>query len=124
MGNISKIQVGGVEYDIVDQLLTTEVSKKADKSQIPTKLSQLEKDIEIGASITVDSELSETSENPVQNKVVYGGLVDLAVAVDDLGVAFDARLVLQDNAINSKADKTYVAEAIANAITNTLNTAV
>ena len=43
-----------------------------------------------GASITVDSELSETSTNPVQNKVV----------------------------------KSYVDNAIANAIINTLNTEV
>lgn len=64
---------------VQNKVVTSALNDKADKSQIPTKLSQLEKDIEIGASITVDSELSETSENPVQNKVVYG----LAVAVDE-----------------------------------------
>lgn len=63
---------------VQNKVITSALNEKADKSQIPTKLSQLEKDIEIGASTTVDSELSETSENPVQNKVVYG----LAVAVD------------------------------------------
>ena len=45
-----------------------------------------------GADITIDSELSDTSENPVQNKVVYEGLVDLALAVDDLGVALNDKV--------------------------------
>lgn len=48
---------------------------------------------------TIDSELSDTSTRPLQNKVVTA-------------------------ALNNKADITYVATAIANAITNTLNTAV
>jgi hypothetical protein len=75
---------------VQNKVVTSALNNKADKSQIPTKLSQLEKDIEIGSSITVDSELSETSTNPVQNKVV----------------------------------KAYVDNAIASAITNTLNTEV
>ena len=54
---------------------------------------------EVGASVAIDSELSETSENPVQNKVIT-------------------------TAINKKVDKSYVDEAIAQAITNTLNTPV
>lgn len=66
-----------------------------------------------------DSELSETSENAVQNKVVYEGLVGLAVAVDDLGVAVNNRFELYENTI-----KTYVDSAISAAITNTLNTEV
>lgn len=52
-----------------------------------------------GGSVTIDSELSATSENPVQNKVITPALA-------------------------AKADITYVNEAIANAITTTLNTAV
>ena len=34
-------------------------------------------DIGGGASITVDSELSDTSENPVQNKVIYAAIAQL-----------------------------------------------
>lgn len=52
-----------------------------------------------GADITIDSELSDTSENPVQNKVITA-------------------------ALNNKVDKSYVDNAIANAIINTLNTEV
>lgn len=41
---------------------------------VPTKLSELENDLGLeggtGSNITVDSELSDTSENPVQNKVI------------------------------------------------------
>lgn len=39
-------------------------------------------DIGGGASITVDSELSDTSENPVQNKVIYATLGDISQALD------------------------------------------
>ena len=74
---------------VQNKVVTSALNAKADKSQIPTKLSQLEKDIEIGSSITVDSKLSETSTNPVQNKVVT-------------------------EALNAKADKTYVDNAVAN----------
>ena len=35
-----------------------------------------------GASITVDSELSTTSENPVQNKVIAGAIGDISTALD------------------------------------------
>lgn len=35
-----------------------------------------------GASITVDSSLSDTSENPVQNKVIAGAIGDIATALD------------------------------------------
>ena len=67
------------ENAVQNKAVTNALNNKADKSQIPTKLSQLEKDIEIGSSITVDSELSETSTNPVQNKVVKS-YVDNAIA--------------------------------------------
>ena len=59
-----------------------------------------------------DSELSATSKNPVQNKVVYAGLADLAVVVDDLGVAFNNRFETCEKTISQKADTTYVNEKI------------
>ena len=72
---INKTPVGkSVIIDMSNFVTKEELNNKADKSQIPTKLSQLEKDIEIGSNITVDSELSETSENPVQNKVLTAEL--------------------------------------------------
>lgn len=37
-----------------------------------------------GASITVDSALSDTSENPVQNKVIAGAIGDIASALDTI----------------------------------------
>lgn len=39
---------------------------------------------ETGASITVDSALSDTSENPVQNKVIAGAIGDIADALDTI----------------------------------------
>lgn len=67
--------------------------------------------------ITIDSELSDTSENPVQNKVV----------TEALGI-LEEHLAVHSNQISSlglsMATKTDVDNAIANAITTTLNTAV
>lgn len=37
-----------------------------------------------GSTITVDSELSATSENPVQNKVIAGAIGDIADALDTI----------------------------------------
>lgn len=93
------------ENAVQNKVVTEALNAKADKSQIPTKLSQLEKDIEIDSSITVDPELSITSENPVQNKAVSRGLEDLTFAIDDLG-----------GAIANKADKAYVDNAVANGV--------
>ena len=43
--------------------------------------------VEVGASITVDSELSATSENPVQNKVINGIVQEFSVTLQQLGKA-------------------------------------
>ena len=69
---------------------------------------------------TVDSSLSETSANPVQNKVVYGALMGIGANIEIQGEQISSL----GRTLISKADKTYVDEAIANAITNTLNTPV
>lgn len=56
-----------------------------------------------GASITVDTELSTTSENPVQNKVIAQALSNFA---DEAGTAFQqmAEAIPTDDHINSLID--------------------
>jgi hypothetical protein len=70
-----------------------------------------------GADVTIDSEFSDTSENPVQNKVL----------TEALGI-LEEHLAVHSKQISSlglsMATKTDVDNAIANAITTTLNTAV
>ena len=100
-----------------------------------------------GSSITVDPELSETSENPVQNKVVTETLMGIGASMElfaktmqanDADTLAQAKIYAEniigtyaenvqlvvDGINNNKADKTYVDSAITNAITNTLNTPV
>jgi hypothetical protein len=76
-----------------------------------------EGDVTGGADVTIDSELSDTSTNAVQNKVV----------TEALGI-LEGHLALHSEQIASldlsMATKTDVDNAIANAITTTLNTAV
>ena len=64
------VQKNGTDLEI------NETTRKVD-IVIPTKLSEFENDLGLsgdGESITVDTELSETSENPVQNKVIKENL--------------------------------------------------
>lgn len=82
--------------------------------------------IEGGGSI--DSELSATSENPVQNKVIYENLYGMNQQYIQM---YEEQNRVFTNAINNvntellkKVDQSYVDNAIANAITTTLNTAV
>lgn len=104
-----------------------------------------------GSSITVDSELSETSENPVQNKVITEVLAAIGTSMElfaktmqenDADTLAQAKTYVEettstaigafaadvqfvvDDINNRKADKTYVDTAISTAITNTLNTPV
>ena len=56
-----------------------------------------------GSTITVDSALSDTSTNPVQNKIINAKFTELSLQV------------------GTKVDATYVDNAIASAITNELN---
>lgn len=71
-----------------------------------------------------DSELSTTSINAVQNKAVYAALQNFAndfqFSINNLSES--DRQISQE--VNNKVDKTYVDNAIANAITTTLNTEV
>ena len=54
-----------------------------------------------GGSVTVDSELSETSENPVQNKVIMAALAQLADMIDS-----DAPIVIPGTIDGSTAVST------------------
>jgi acyl transferase domain-containing protein len=75
----------------------------------------------------VDAELSTTSTNPVQNKVVSQALNDKQKTISDLDTirsgAAKGATALQ-SVPSTYATKTDVDNAIANAITTTLNTAV
>lgn len=64
----TKVTVGGIFQ------LTYEMNNKANVSDIPTKTSQLINDSGYITSSLVDSVLSTTSENPVQNKVITEAL--------------------------------------------------
>ena len=64
------VQKNGTDLEI------DESTRKVDIA-VPTKLSELENDLGLSGdsvSIIVDSELSETSENPVQNKIIKESL--------------------------------------------------
>lgn len=86
MSKINKIRLSGTVYDIQD----IEVTQKADTSAVTEALSAKQDALVSGTNIktinsqsilgsgnitiqggTVDTELDETSENPVQNKVIY-----------------------------------------------------
>ena len=89
---------------------------------------RLLKEGEGGSNITIDSELSATSENPVQNKVIYENLYGMNQQYIQM---YEEQNRVFTNAINNvntellkKVDQSYVDNAIANAITTTLNTAV
>lgn len=80
-----------------------------------------------GASITVDDEISETSENPVQNKVIFTTLRDLyvqvgkqllpAVTAEDNGKVLQvANGVWKSVSVADSAVKTYIDEYISSAL--------
>lgn len=98
-------------YDIIDNFLKSVISHTYSvnayiKGETWTRLLK-EGDATGGGSITVDSELSETSENPVQNKVVTEALGTL-----EEGYALNAQQI--GILGTTKADTTYVDEQIAN----------
>lgn len=67
------------------------------------------KQIQTGSEITIDSTLSDTSENPVQNKVINHALKD---KLNILGVNESNRVyVRKDNNLDSSLPYTYSAEA-------------
>ena len=74
-----------------------------------------------GGSVTVDDELSGTSENPVQNKVVKARFDSVDQTVAGIG----GRLATAETALAGKADKSYVdTELAGKANTADVNTAL
>lgn len=100
----------------------TEVDNLISNIQVPTKLSQLADDTEHRTvtdaekekwnkpTITVDDELSETSENPVQNKVIINAFHNIGdnidQALDNLTNHFGSNLNDVKAKLDTKADKT------------------
>lgn len=62
----------------VDTKVTEVEAKIPSMPTIPDKLSDFNNDVGFITGIEIDSALSETSENPVQNKVIYGAFADKA----------------------------------------------
>ena len=62
-----------------------QTSKGSDDCGIKTEIVDIESEVEYGGSIiVVDKVLSESSENPVQNKVVTSAINDLKTSMDSL----------------------------------------
>lgn len=76
------------------------LNEKASKAYVDEKVANAG-----GGSITVDTELSETSENPIANKTVTSAIVTL----DDSVALLNQNLGILDT---KKADKTYVDEKV------------
>lgn len=70
--------------------------------------------METGGSIAVDSELSETSENPVQNKVVTAALIQMAEGMEQLAANTLPTVTADDNGkVLAVVDGTWQAVAVA-----------
>lgn len=77
--------------------INVKINAKADISYVDEKVAN----VGSGSNITVDSELSETSENPVQNKVIYEEFQNFGKDVEFVLDGLDGK-------ISSKADSTRV----------------
>ena len=76
------------------------------ESQINVILEYLKNNnIEVGGNITVDSELSETSENPVQNKVVTAKLNEVFQSVSDGKIMIASAIT--DKGVDTASDATF-----------------
>lgn len=67
-------------------LETTFISLKSQVSQNTSDIEQLKKGGGGGSTITVDSELSTTSTNPVQNKIITENINHLTQRIDDYSI--------------------------------------
>lgn len=119
-GNISNLTTKVNEDSGKIATLNTKVDNKQDTLVSGTNIKTVngesilgEGNIEIsgGETITVDAELSETSENPVQNKVITAALNGKQVAGDyalKSEAATKSELALTNAELEHKADKTSV----------------
>ena len=74
-----------------------------DKEQMEATIAELKESIKNGmfSDIVVDDELSETSENPVQNKIIAGVLKDIERAFDEIILRQKAQLEPTDDNENT-----------------------
>lgn len=64
-------------YEALDNKVNKETGKGLSSNDFTDELKKKLVDLDPGASaVTIDAELSDTSENPVQNKVIYAALED------------------------------------------------
>lgn len=119
----NKGEYGMVTIDVISAFMLvphTKDEQRSSNSALAIEKIELTSEVVIGvgASVTVDSELSESSENPVQNMVVTTALNALGEALElvneNLGKKADAEVVeslteginsLQDNKVDKEEGK-------------------
>lgn len=106
---VSQIEIDNNVYDIKDAEARNKISelklsdlKTDDNHQF---VSKEEKEKWDSGSITIDDTLSDTSENPVQNKVIKGELDKVFQSVSDGKSKIAAAIT--DKGINTAADATF-----------------
>lgn len=112
------IGADGVKVSGIDKALEGKVDKEDGKSLVLTteitKLSELPSNSDLNnmlgtkldaSAYVVDSELSDTSTNPVQNKVVYGHIDFISTTFDEELEKLQNKNTEQDTAIDKKLDK-------------------
>lgn len=95
-----------IDSMIADIVVPTKLSQLADDAEHRT-VTDTEKEKWNKPSITVDTELSETSENPVQNKAVSEGMDSLySIITSHFNSQLDNFEEAVDEQLNTKADRT------------------
>lgn len=104
---LANASVGQITAPLDEKYIPDTIARTADIPEVPANVSQLNNDAgyitaddipEIGESITVDDTLSDTSTNPVQNKVITAQLQSL-LNIDYNELAFDTTEIVV-NSIN------------------------
>ena len=108
-GNI--VIKGGTDVDTSKFATKEEVAKKQD---IITDLSTIRSNAAKGASIIIDTEISETSENPIANKAVSNVLDAVMESLSAAFVGVNEHINEVAIAVDNKADKASVNSQIAN----------
>lgn len=73
---------------IFQNMLEAETTRQELMAEIATKIQALE----IGGSITVDDDLSTTSTNPVQNKVITEEINDIKTTIGNINTMLESVL--------------------------------
>ena len=85
-------KVGGVDYVLADDI--NSIASAVIKNE--EEIKNLKSNSGSNVNITIDTEMSDTSENPVQNKVVKG-YVDGQIG--DIDTALDSIIAIQNSLI-------------------------